>query len=160
MAVINAPFGAPTSLLALYLSVLIDIHLHADTVRRMTTGLPFEIDRLHHVLLAIPAGGEQQCRHFWGEVLGLIEIEKPSELAARGGCWFRGRGLEIHLGVEREFSPARKAHPAILVTNLAAFADHLQDHGIPVTWDDNFPGFHRFYADDPFSNRIEFLQTR
>lgn len=126
----------------------------------MSIGLPFELERFHHVQLAIPAGGEQQCRYFWGEVLGLAEISKPLELAARGGCWFRGNGLEIHLGVERDFSSARKAHPAILVTDLNALANHLEDRGVPVNWDDNFPGFYRFYADDPFSNRIEFLQAK
>ena len=82
------------------------------------------------------------------------------DLAARGGCWFRGGNIEIHLGVEQDFSPAKKAHPAILVSILVAFADHLQAHNFLVDCDDNFPGFHRIYAVDPFGNRIEFLQTK
>jgi hypothetical protein len=79
-------------------------------------------------------------------------------LAARGGCWFRGDGIEIHLGVEADFRPARKAHPAVLVDGLDALADRLGRHGVDVRWDDEFPGHRRFYADDPFGNRIEFLE--
>lgn len=126
----------------------------------MTDDLLFDFERLHHVLLAIPADGEEECRRFWGGILGMTELDKPPALAARGGCWFRGGGLEVHLGVEQDFAPARKAHPAILVTGLTAFAGHLQARGVPVAWDDNFPGFHRFYADDPFGNRLEFLQSK
>jgi len=126
----------------------------------MTDGRLFDFERLHHVLLAISVGGEEKCRSFWGGVLGMAELEKPTTLAARGGCWFRGGGLEIHLGVEQDFSPARKAHPAILVTDLTAFANHLQACDVPVAWDDNFPGFHRFYTNDPFGNRLEFLQPK
>lgn len=74
----------------------------------------FGLGRLHHVQLAIPAGGEERCRAFWGGVLGMRELEKPPVLAARGGCWFRGGDLEVHLGVEQDFVPARKAHPGIL----------------------------------------------
>ena len=126
----------------------------------MTDALHFGFERLHHVLLAIPVGGEEQCRSFWQGVLGMTELDKPPALAARGGCWFRSGGMEVHLGVEQDFVPARKAHPAILVTDLTAFAGHLQARGVPVTWDDNFPGFRRFYADDPFGNRLEFLQSK
>lgn len=71
----------------------------------------FRVGRLHHVQLAIPAGGEDACRAFWGGVLGLREVAKPPVLAARGGCWFRGDALEVHLGVEKPFAPARKANP-------------------------------------------------
>ena len=90
----------------------------------------------------------------------MVELEKPPVLAARGGCWFRGGGLEVHLGVGEDFSPIRKAHPGILVNDLASFADHLQVQGVPVTWDDDFPGFLRFYSEDPFGNRLEFLQPK
>lgn len=114
--------------------------------------------RLHHVQLAIPAGGEALCRQFWGDLLGMTELAKPPVLAARGGCWFRGGGLEVHLGVEREFVPAAKAHPGILVSGLAALADRLADAGVQVSWDGEFPGHDRFYASDPFGNRLEFLQ--
>jgi catechol 2,3-dioxygenase-like lactoylglutathione lyase family enzyme len=117
-------------------------------------------DRLHHVQLAIPAGGEGPCRAFWGDVLGMAELEKPAVLAARGGCWFRSGGLEVHLGVESKFIPADKAHPGIVVTDLPALAQRLEAAHIPVIWDDNFPGFDRFYSSDPFGNRLEFLEAK
>jgi catechol 2,3-dioxygenase-like lactoylglutathione lyase family enzyme len=118
----------------------------------------FEIGVLHHVQLAIPPGGEEQCRGFWGGLLGMVEIEKPPQLAARGGCWFRGGGLEVHLGVELEFAPARKAHPGILVRDLHSLAETLSAGGVEVTRDPEFPGHDRFYAADPFGNRLEFLE--
>lgn len=112
---------------------------------------------LHHVQLAIPAGGEDACRAFWRDVLGLEELQKPPALAARGGCWFRGGPLEVHLGVEDPFVPAAKAHPGILVADIEAVADCLATIGVKVTWDDEFPGMKRFYTPDPFGNRLEFL---
>ncbi|MFG2430775.1 glyoxalase [Streptomyces sp. NPDC048590] len=125
----------------------------------MTQGTQgFSLGGLHHVQLAIPPGAEDLCREFWGEVLGMEEIEKPPVLAARGGCWFRGGGLEVHLGVEEDFRPNRKAHPGILVTSLDALARRLEDRGIPVTWDGEFPGHERFYASDELGNRLEFLE--
>lgn len=120
------------------------------------TGYAFE--GLHHVQLAIAPGTEDRCREFWGGVLGMAELEKPPVLAARGGCWFRGGGLEVHLGVEQDFSPARKAHPGILVRDLDALAARLEQGGHEVTWDDNFPGHRRFYAFDKAGNRLEFLE--
>jgi catechol 2,3-dioxygenase-like lactoylglutathione lyase family enzyme len=119
-------------------------------------GVSFE--RLHHVQLAIQPDGEDACRRFWGDVLGLTEVDKPPALAVRGGCWFRGGGLEVHLGVERDFVAARKAHPGILVDGLAALADGFTDAGVEVRWDANFPGYRRFYVEDPFGNRLEFLE--
>lgn len=113
---------------------------------------------LHHIQLAIPSGGEDASRAFWVGAMGMAETAKPPVLAARGGCWFRSGQLEVHVGVEPEFRPATKAHPAILVTDLAALATRLETHGIAVTWDDNFPGYHRFYASDPFGNRLELLE--
>ena len=118
----------------------------------------FELLPMHHVQLAIPPGGEGECRAFWGGVLGMGELEKPPVLAARGGCWFRGGGLEVHLGVEDPFTPAKKAHPGLLVAGLTEVAAALQQAGHPVTWDDDFPGHDRFYAADPFGNRLEFLE--
>lgn len=114
--------------------------------------------RLHHVQLAIPAGSEDRARAFWRDILGMTELTKPPVLAGRGGCWFRGHGLEVHLGVEDEFRPARKAHPGILVRHIRDLSDHLVAHGVEVTWDDNFPGHDRFYAHDAFGNRLEFLE--
>jgi catechol 2,3-dioxygenase-like lactoylglutathione lyase family enzyme len=110
------------------------------------------------VQLAIPAGGEPACRAFYGALLGMTEREKPPVLAARGGCWFRAGGVELHLGVEDRFAPARKAHPGILVTGLGALAARLAEAGIPVTPDAELPGFARFYVSDPFGNRLEFLE--
>jgi len=121
-------------------------------------GTSYDFTRLHHVQLAIPPGGEDACRGFWGDLLGMAEIEKPPVLAARGGCWFRGGGLEVHLGIEQQFAPARKAHPGILVTGLRDLAARLADAGVEVTWDGEFPGHDRFYAADPFGNRLEFLE--
>ena len=122
----------------------------------MTTS--FDLARLHHVQLAIPPGGEEASRGFWRDVLGMGELEKPPVLAARGGCWFRGGGLEVHLGVEDGFVPARKAHPGILVGDLDSLAAALEASGVEVTWDASFPGYQRFYAADPFGNRLEFLE--
>jgi catechol 2,3-dioxygenase-like lactoylglutathione lyase family enzyme len=113
---------------------------------------------LHHVQLAIPPGAEPLCREFWGEAMGMTELEKPPVLAARGGCWFRGGALEVHLGVEQDFVPARKAHPGILVNGLRALAERLEAHGHPVQWDGEFPGHDRFYAFDKLGNRLEFLE--
>jgi predicted enzyme related to lactoylglutathione lyase len=88
----------------------------------------------------------------------MTEIEKPPVLAARGGAWFRGGGVEIHLGVEDPFAPAGKAHPGLVVDDLDAAARRVATTGQDVTWDTDFPGFRRFYAQDPFGNRLEFLE--
>lgn len=117
----------------------------------------FTLSRLHHVQLSVPRGSEEACRRFWAGVLGMDELDKPAVLAARGGCWFRGGGVEVHCGVEEPSAPARKAHPGIVVDGLPALAARLEAAGHPVTWDDAFPGFDRFYAADPFDNRLEFL---
>lgn len=113
---------------------------------------------LHHVQLAIPAGSEEQARSFYGGVLGMEELDKPAVLAARGGCWFRAGGWEIHLGVDSPFAPARKAHPGVLVEGIDSLAERLVSAGAGVEWDDNFPGHRRFYASDPYGNRLEFLE--
>jgi catechol 2,3-dioxygenase-like lactoylglutathione lyase family enzyme len=113
---------------------------------------------LHHVQLAMPRGEEQAARRFFAGVLGMAEIGKPPVLAARGGAWFRSGSLELHLGVEDDFRPARKGHPGILVTDLDELVRRLRAAGQDVTWDADFPGFRRVYAHDPFGNRLEFLQ--
>jgi catechol 2,3-dioxygenase-like lactoylglutathione lyase family enzyme len=120
--------------------------------------MSFMFQRLHHVQLAIPASGEEVARRFYVGVLGMEELEKPPVLAARGGCWFSGGGWEIHLGVEAEFVPARKAHPGVVVDNLDALAERLQAADRKVEWDPNFPGHRRFYSADDHGNRLEFLQ--
>ena len=124
----------------------------------MTSRDRFKITGLHHIQLAIPAGQEETCRQFWGQTLGLAELTKPAGLAGRGGCWFGGGGLEVHLGVEADFTPARKAHPGIVVDGLADLAAKLEAAGATVVWDTELEGHDRFYSSDPFGNRLEFLE--
>lgn len=113
---------------------------------------------LHHVQLAIPVGGEDVARAFYRDVLGLAELEKPAVLRARGGCWFRGGGWEVHLGVEDGFVAARKAHPGVLVDGLDDLAAALAAAGRPVDRDPHFPGHRRLYTADDHGNRLEFLE--
>jgi catechol 2,3-dioxygenase-like lactoylglutathione lyase family enzyme len=113
---------------------------------------------LHHVQLAAPAGAEPELRAFYGGVLGMAEVPKPPGLAGRGGVWFRSGRAELHLGVEADFRPARKAHPGLLVDDLDALAGRLDAAGCPVTWDDLFPGHRRCYLTDPVGNRLELLE--
>ncbi len=108
----------------------------------------------------MPQGGEDQARAFYGGLLGVPEIPKPEALQPRGGVWFEAGTLRLHLGVEADFRPAQKAHPALAVTSLSALAARLEQAGTKVAWDDSLPDFDRFYADDPFGNRIEFLEPR
>ncbi|MGW6024433.1 VOC family protein [Streptomyces sp. NPDC055099] len=111
-----------------------------------------------HVQLAAPPGSEPELRAFYGDVLGMTEIPKPPALAARGGCWFLSGAVQLHLGIEADFRPARKAHPGLRVRDITAYAQRLASRGTPVTWDDALPGHRRFYADDPVGNRLEFLE--
>jgi predicted enzyme related to lactoylglutathione lyase len=99
---------------------------------------------------------EREARAFYGELLGLEELPKPEALAARGGCWFQAGAQELHVGVEDPFTPARKAHPGLVVTDLDALAARLTEAGIDVVWDEAIPGTKRFHAVDPFGNRLEF----
>ena len=115
---------------------------------------------LDHVQVAIPAGGEDAARAFYGTLLGMTEIQKPAVLAVRGGCWFTAGSAVLHLGVEEPFVPARKAHPAFLVTDLESLLDSLTAAGYDcVRGDGEIPGVRRFHAFDPFGNRIEFQQA-
>jgi catechol 2,3-dioxygenase-like lactoylglutathione lyase family enzyme len=113
---------------------------------------------IDHVQLAMPAGGEERARGFYRDLLGLPEKEKPPRLAARGGAWFEAGEVRIHLGVNRDFRPARKAHPGLLVQGLAALADRLRQAGHPVIEDEPLPGYRRLYTEDPFGNRLELLE--
>jgi len=113
--------------------------------------------RLHHVQVSCPPGGEDAARALYGEVLGLPEVAKPPVLAARGGCWFRQDGVEVHVGVEQGFTPARKAHPAFLVDDLDAVSERVRRAGLPVAWDDDFPPYRRFHTTDGNGNRVEIL---
>ncbi|WP_333777647.1 VOC family protein [Streptomyces sp. IBSBF 3136] len=111
-----------------------------------------------HVQLAAPPGTEDALRAYYAGVLGMTEIPKPPALARRGGCWFRAGAVQLHLGVEEDFRPARKAHPGLRVTGIDDLAARLTAHGAPVTWDDDLPGHRRCYSEDPVGNRLEFLQ--
>jgi catechol 2,3-dioxygenase-like lactoylglutathione lyase family enzyme len=115
--------------------------------------------RLHHVQVACPRGGEDGARRFWAEGLGLSEVEKPADLAGRGGCWFRDGSAEIHVGVEEPFAPARKAHPALVVEDLDGVAARLASLGFEVDWRERhtFPGFERCHTYDAHGNRVELL---
>jgi catechol 2,3-dioxygenase-like lactoylglutathione lyase family enzyme len=111
-----------------------------------------------HVQLAAPAGSEDALRAYYVDILGMTEIPKPPVLAARGGCWFGAGAVQLHLGVEADFRPARKAHPGLRVTGIEAYAARLKSLGASVTWDEDLPGYRRFYSEDPVGNRLEFLE--
>jgi catechol 2,3-dioxygenase-like lactoylglutathione lyase family enzyme len=118
----------------------------------------YEVVALNHVQVAMPPGGEAEARAFYGGLLGLEEAPKPPQLAGRGGCWFRGERLELHLGVEDGFTPARKAHPALEVRGLHALRARLEAAGAEVVDDEPLEGYERLYVYDPFGNRIELMQ--
>jgi len=114
---------------------------------------------LHHIQLAMPQGEEEAALKFYGYMLGLEQISKPPELAPRGGVWFRGVNLELHLGIEDGFRPATKAHPAFLVDGLDQLLARLDTAGIRIVEDEvQLAGFHRVYVRDPFGNRIELIE--
>jgi len=113
---------------------------------------------LHHVQMAMPVGEEDRAESFYGGVLGLERVEKPAVLADRGGCWFRQGSVELHLGVEDAFRPARMAHPGLLVDDLDAVRDRLRAAGADVVDAPGFGGFRRFHTFDPFGNRLELME--
>ena len=104
----------------------------------------------------MPRDGEARARTFYVDALGLVEVPKPAALAGRGGCWFELGATRLHLGVEDDFRPARKAHPALLVDGLDAF---VAARGLAFTWADDVPGVVHGYVDDPFGNRIELVDA-
>lgn len=112
---------------------------------------------VHHVQLAMPPGREAEAEAFYSGMLGIPRVAKPSHLEVRGGCWFESGEVRIHLGIEKGFVPARKAHPALVVDDLAVARRRLEDAGVEVITDESLPGHDRFYASDPFGNRLEFL---
>lgn len=113
---------------------------------------------IDHIQLAMPAGEEEAAERFYAGVLGFTPREKPSYLQGRGGCWFRAQDVDLHLGVDAQFTPATKAHPAFLAESLDAVAAALREAGVEVVVDTQLPGFDRFYCSDPFGNRLEFLE--
>lgn len=116
------------------------------------------LQSLDHVLLAMPAGREAEARAFYEGLFGIPEVEKPANLAGRGGCWFVSGAIKIHLGVENDFRPARKAHPAFLVDDVRGMAARLAAAGCTITEDEPLAGYDRVYVYDPFGNRIELMQ--
>jgi catechol 2,3-dioxygenase-like lactoylglutathione lyase family enzyme len=116
------------------------------------------IDRIDHVQLAMPAGREDLAIAFYEGLLGISHVPKPAHLAVRGGCWFEDGSVKVHLGVDRDFRPARKAHPALLVTDLPALIELLRGAGVTIADDEPLEGYHRVYVDDPFGNRIELME--
>lgn len=117
-----------------------------------------DIIGVDHVQLAMPAGRENDARRFYSGLLGLPESPKPPELARRGGAWFENGRVKIHLGVDPDFRPARKAHPGLLVNRLTELVDRLRAAGFAVVDDEPLPGFLRVYVNDPFGNRLELLE--
>ena len=113
--------------------------------------------RLDHIQIAAPPESEEAARQFYGGILGLPEVAKPPQLLQRGGVWFQVGTQQLHVGVDAEFVPARKAHPAFVVDELDTLANRLKTSGVAVTWDDAIPGLRRFFAPHPFGNRLEFL---
>jgi catechol 2,3-dioxygenase-like lactoylglutathione lyase family enzyme len=131
-------------------------------IRRMAPALQrrrlMTVIALDHLQLAMPRGREAEARAFYGNILGLPELTKPPNLAPRGGLWFALGSQQLHLGVEEGFRPARKAHPAFLVRDLAGLRMNLAEHGFSPYEDEALAGYERFYVADPFGNRLEFLQ--
>ncbi|HSJ88430.1 MAG TPA: VOC family protein [Anaerolineales bacterium] len=114
---------------------------------------------IDHVQIAMPAGEEQKARAFYVDVLGFIEIPKPAELAKRGGAWFQSERVQVHLGVEADFKPARKAHPAFIVSDLDALIVKVQAAGYDTdTSQPPLDGYKRAHVFDPFGNRIELME--
>lgn len=115
---------------------------------------------LDHVQLAMPRGREADARRFYGDLLGLREVPKPPELAGRGGCWFVGPGITLHLGIEEPFVAATKAHPGLLVDDLEAARRALTAGGALVVEDPSGFAIRRYYTADPFGNRVELIDAR
>jgi catechol 2,3-dioxygenase-like lactoylglutathione lyase family enzyme len=117
--------------------------------------LPFAA--IDHVQLAMPPGQEERARKFYAELLGMREIPKPAELLKRGGCWFESGPVQVHLGVEKDFRPAKEAHPALKCTNYDGLVAKLRASGVEVTEPADIPGVRRCHIHDPFGNRIELI---
>jgi catechol 2,3-dioxygenase-like lactoylglutathione lyase family enzyme len=137
-----------------------DLKVWAQTLRDQAgDSKEFAIKRLDHVQIAIPEGGEAKAEEFYAGLLGFEIFPKPPPLAVRGGRWFGRNGVQLHMGIERDFTPARKAHPALVVRSLNALVDRLAKAGIAVRWDAEIPEVRRCYVDDPFGNRIELIEA-
>lgn len=112
---------------------------------------------IDHIQLAIPEGGEDAARSFFGDLLGMREVPKPANLSP-GGCWFESGAVSLHIGVDPDFRPARKAHPALLVDDLTSLREVLDGAGHDTHEDKPVEGYRRFFTHDPFGNRVEIMQ--
>ena len=119
-----------------------------------------KIERIDHVQLAMPRGEEDRARAFYGGILGIPEVPKPADLAKRGGVWFERGELKIHLGVDADFRPAKKAHPGLRVRELDGLLERCRSAGVPVTEVEEREDGRHAYVDDPFGNRIELVEIR
>lgn len=122
--------------------------------------MSFSVVAIDHVQLAMPAGREEEAEAFYVDLLGFEVLAKPEPLASRGGRWFEQGTVQVHLGVDADFRPARKAHPGLVVSGLDDLVDSLAKAGIAVRWDEELPGTRRCYVDDPFGNRLELIDRR
>lgn len=120
-----------------------------------TGSIPFT--SIDHVQLAMPAGDEERARDFYAGLLGMKEIPKPEQLAKRGGCWFESGSVQVHLGVEKDFRPARKAHPALRCADYLAMIARLRSGGVTAEEPNDIPGLRRCHIHDPFGNRLELV---
>ncbi len=118
------------------------------------------VSGLDHIQITAPAGCEGAARDFYGSLLGLPEVDKPEPLRSRGGCWFQCGTQQLHIGVEKDFRPAKKAHPAFAVGDLNELRRALLAHGVKIIDDTSLPDTRRFFAKDPWGNRLEFLETQ
>jgi len=118
------------------------------------------IIRIDHVQVAIPAGGEQAAREFYAGLLGIPEKQKPVDLAGRGGAWFESGTLKVHAGVDPDFKPARKAHPAFVVEGLSDLITRLRAADVSIAPGETLQGHARVFVSDPFGNRIELIDAR
>lgn len=125
--------------------------------RELPYPMPFVIQRLDHIQITVPVGGEDKAREFYSSVLGMKEIEKPESLKPNGGVWFSVAGIQVHIGVEQAQTPSKR-HPAFEVDSIANARQHLLNHGVRVQDDTPIPGVQRFSCFDPFGNRIELLE--
>lgn len=113
---------------------------------------------IDHIQLAAPPGSEEKARMFYGKLLGMQEIEKPENLKVRGGCWFQCGAQEVHIGIQPDFVPAKKAHPGFTVDNLTSLKRQLEDASCLISEEPPIEGRARFFISDPFGNRIEFSE--
>jgi len=116
------------------------------------------VQKIEHVQLAMPAGEENKARKFYRDLLGISEVPKPANLAKRGGAWFECGDIKIHLGVDKNFVPAAKAHVALLTKELKQIISRGQAEGLVIIFDEGLQGYDRVYIYDPFGNRLEFMQ--